>query len=172
DRFDALLDGLAAGLNDAIADAVRDGTRLALKDAVIEILTDPTLRAKLRDATEPVRAAPEPAKKPSFWQVAKARVAAAGRALKAGGQAVATSVATAAMSVALAVRNPAQIAVVVNSLKHLVWVGGCAGLSIAVVSYFAPHMISAGLSGITAAAAAISIRAGNWTRRSFQAAVA
>ena len=51
DRFDTMLDGLSQALNESIADAVRDGTRLALKDAVIEILTDPALRAKLRDAT-------------------------------------------------------------------------------------------------------------------------
>lgn len=172
DRFDSMLDGLSEALNETIADAVRDGTRLALKDAVIEILTDPALRAKLRDATEPVMAVPAPAKKPSFWQAAKARVAAAGHALKAGAAAVVTSVASAAMSVVSAVRNPAKIAVVISGLKHLLWVGASAGLAIAIVSYFAPHMISAALSGITAAAAAISIRARNWTRRPIQTAVA
>ena len=44
DRLDAILDCLAGGLNEAVADAAREGTRLAVKDAIIEILTNPDLR--------------------------------------------------------------------------------------------------------------------------------
>jgi hypothetical protein len=44
DRFDEILDGLADGLNEAIADAAREGARLAVKDVIVEILTNPDLR--------------------------------------------------------------------------------------------------------------------------------
>ena len=148
DRFDTMLDGLSEALNETIAGAVRDGTRLALKDAVVEILTDPALRSKLRDATEPVKAATEPATNPSFWQAAKAKASAAGRALKSAASTTASFVANAAVSVVATVRNP--------------------GLAIAVVSFFARHALSTAISAITAAAAAVSIHARQWTRRSMQ----
>src|SRR5436190_24136408 len=90
DRLDSILDGLSEGLNEAVADAVRDGTRLALKDALIEIMTDPTLRSKLRQAAAPE--ATEPAK-PGFWDRMKAHVSATTQAVKnAAGAAVASSV--------------------------------------------------------------------------------
>ena len=47
DRLDAILDCLADGLNQAVADAAREGTRLAVKDAIVEIMTNPDLRALL-----------------------------------------------------------------------------------------------------------------------------
>jgi hypothetical protein len=46
DRFEQILDGLSEGLNDAITDAARAGTTMAVKDAVIEILTNAELRGK------------------------------------------------------------------------------------------------------------------------------
>ncbi|MEI7687961.1 MAG: hypothetical protein WCL32_23385, partial [Planctomycetota bacterium] len=166
DRFDALLDGLAAGLNDAIADAVRDGTRLALKDAVIEILTDPTLRTKLRQA-----AAPEvnvTAQKPGFWASMKARISAVGHAIKNAAAASIATAATVAHSAVAAVRDPSLVAMLFANLKRLFWIGVSAGFAFAVVSYFAPHAVSAALSGAAGAVAVIALRAGNWTRRAVQ----
>ena len=43
-----------------------------------------------------------------------------------------------------------------------------AGFAFAVVSYFAPHAVSAALSGVAGAVAVISLRASNWTRRAIQ----
>jgi high-affinity Fe2+/Pb2+ permease len=168
DRFDTMLDGLSEALNVTIADAVRDGTRLALKDAVVEILTDPTLRSKLREATDPVKPSAEPMKRSSFWEAAKARVAATSRALKTAGAMAASSAVSGVKTFVDAVRNPTNITALASTLKRLVWVGASAGIVIAVVSYFAPHTISAALSGLTAAVAAISILANNWTRRALQ----
>lgn len=172
DRFDTMLDGLSQALNESIADAVRDGTRLALKDAVIEILTDPSLRAKLRDATEPVKVTPVMAKKWSFWDAAKAKVGAAGRALKNAAALAVGSVLGAAHTVVTTVRNPGRIATALNGLKRLLGIGASAGLAIAVISYFAPHAISAALSGIAAGAVAISLRLGTWSRRAVRPIVA
>src|SRR6187455_2591403 len=79
DRLDAIIDALAEGLNGAVADACREGTRLAVKDAIVEILTNPELRAMLVPQTLPVPAPktpdtpPEP-KKPGLWTRIKAKV--------------------------------------------------------------------------------------------------
>ena len=166
DRLDSILDGLSEGLNEAVADAVRDGTRLALKDALIEILTDPTLRTKLRQAAAPETN--ETAKKPGFWASMKARVSAAGRAIKNVAAASVATVATVAQSAVAAVRDPSVMAMLFANLKRLFWIGVSAGFAFAVVSYFAPHAVSAALSGVAGAVAVISLRASNWTRRAIQ----
>src|SRR5687767_15125582 len=80
DRLDGILDALSEGLNGAVADAAREGTRLAVKDAIIEIMTDPTLRARLHEATAP-EPAPAPAEKPGFWTRLKARAGQAAAAV-------------------------------------------------------------------------------------------
>jgi hypothetical protein len=85
DRLDSILDALSDGLNGAVAGAAREGTRLAVKDAVIEILTSPTLRAQLHQATTPEPAG-KPAtveNKPGFWARLKTQ---ARQALKSVGQ--------------------------------------------------------------------------------------
>lgn len=47
DRLDAILDTLANGLNQAVADAAREGNRAAMKEVLLEVLTDPDVRPKL-----------------------------------------------------------------------------------------------------------------------------
>ena len=47
DRLDSIIDALAEGLPGAVADACREGARAAVKDAIIEILSNPELRAML-----------------------------------------------------------------------------------------------------------------------------
>ena len=44
DRLDSIIAALADGLPGAVADACKEGARAAVKDAVIEILTNPELR--------------------------------------------------------------------------------------------------------------------------------
>src|SRR5260370_22889669 len=75
DRLDLILDALSDGLNGAVAEAAREGTRLAVRDAVVEIMTDPTLRARLREAAAPESAAaPTPSPRtPGFWARMKAK---------------------------------------------------------------------------------------------------
>src|SRR5436305_4270712 len=75
DRLDGIIDCLADGLNQAVADAAREGTRLAVKDAIVEILTNPDLRAAVRAAGE--AAGPPTDARPNFWQRLKAKAAAA-----------------------------------------------------------------------------------------------
>src|SRR6516225_2189804 len=55
DRLDKILDGLAEALNGAVADAVTQAVSLAVKEAVqtvmIEVLSNPDLRAQLQGST-------------------------------------------------------------------------------------------------------------------------
>lgn len=168
DRFDAILDGLAEGLNDAIADAVRDGTRLALKDALVEILTDPTLRTKLQQAAAPpVPVAAPVAPKPSFWS--RIKLAAAG-AVSAASNAV-SKVAQAGIQLAAGavnvVKNPSRLVQLVANVKPLLTAGAIAGVAILASSILAPTLFSAVVSALTGAAAAMAVQTSNWTRRTF-----
>src|SRR3954466_13612237 len=97
DRADRILDALSEGLDGAVRDATREGTRLAVKEAVIELLTDPDLRASLHQASAPPARA-----RPSAWQRltagvrrARARAADAVRATVAAGAARVTCAAAA-----------------------------------------------------------------------------
>src|SRR4051812_35840700 len=83
DRLDLIIDALADGLPGAVADACRDGARLAVRDAVVEILTNPELRALLDAlrAGAPVAPVAPPAPVPSerapgLWSRLKAKAAA------------------------------------------------------------------------------------------------
>jgi hypothetical protein len=58
DRLDGIIDALADGLQQAVADAAREGTRLDVKDAIVEILTNPELRALLASQVPPPPPAP------------------------------------------------------------------------------------------------------------------
>src|SRR4051812_35073040 len=81
DRLDAILDAIAEGLPGAVTDACREGARAAVKDAIIEIVTNPELRALLGPAAPaPIVATPAPElepKKPGLWGRLKAKLAAA-----------------------------------------------------------------------------------------------
>ena len=169
DRFDTLLDGLAEGLNDAIADAVRDGTRLALKDAVIEIMTDPTLRARLQEATAPPPPPLVPAKT-STWSRLRNFVATAVSAVAKTGAAVVRKAVTAAGAITSAIRNPLRLVHAIRGLKDLLIIGAGAGIAIAAVSFVAPHTVSALLSGLSGGVAVMSIKASRWTRQAFSLA--
>src|SRR6266487_4294209 len=91
DRLDGIIDALAEGLNGAVADAAREGTRLVVKDAIVEILTNPELRALLASAQP--QPAPQP-KKPGLWNRLKAKLAAAREAFKSAAQKVKMVIAT------------------------------------------------------------------------------
>src|SRR5688500_14001723 len=81
DRLDSIIDVLAEGLPGAVTDACREGARAAVKDAIIEIVSNPELRALLAPVrSAPVAPPPEPApepRKPSPWAKFKALLAAA-----------------------------------------------------------------------------------------------
>jgi hypothetical protein len=165
DRLDSILDGLGDGLSGAVADAAREGTRLAVKDAIVEIMTDPTLRSKLHSATAPDPAEPAKAdKRPGFWTLmrtcANQAVGSVGRMASSAVTAVKGKVRALGQKVAEAVRSIRE-----STLKTTALV---VGLTVATVSFCAPHAASAALSGISSALAAVAVRVGAWmatTRR-------
>jgi len=63
-RLDSMLDGLSEGLNEAVADAVKAGVGTAAKEAVqavlMEMLTNPELRARLFPPALPVAKLADP----------------------------------------------------------------------------------------------------------------
>jgi len=176
DRLDTIIDALADGLNQAVADACREGTRLAVKDAIVEIMTNPELRAMLAPTRpEPVPASvapPEPApapepepKKPGLWSRLKAKVAAARDALTGAATRTKETVAAkykAASDMVTAVGTAGGESLPV---RRMVWVALCAGLAVGLVSLLVPHAAAAAVGAVSAATTTVAVQTGNWLKR-------
>jgi hypothetical protein len=171
DRLDGILDALSDGLNQAVADAAREGTRAALKDAIVEILTDPTLRARLHEATAPEPAAsPEVVPpKPGLWSRLKARAGQVVAAVARTASGAVDGVARKARAVAEMAAQGIRAVESLGSLRKLALVGLGVGVAVGVASILAPHAVAAVVSGISSAAAATAIQVSAWTRRAFRA---
>ena len=176
DRLDAMLDGLSEGLNEAVADAAREGTRLALKDAIVEIMTDPALRARLHQATapEPERRRPsrpdlrtEP--KQGFWARMKAKASQAVKAAANTASEAVQGVVGGAKAVAANAAAAVQAVSRLGSPRRLAAIGLTAGLVVGVGSFLAPHAVAAAISALGVAVAAAAVQLGVWTRRAFRA---
>src|SRR4051795_11882711 len=63
DRLDSILDGLSAGLNEAVATSVQQAAAVAVQQAVVEVLTNAELR-RLLHPPAPQPAAPPPPNPP------------------------------------------------------------------------------------------------------------
>ncbi len=162
DRLDSIIDCLAEALPAAVADACKEGARLAVKDAILEILTNPELRAIVAGvATAPVPPAdgPPPAAcgpaKPGPWGRLKARLRAARAAVV--GRCRAATAAVAATALTLSAVMP---------LKKFLLVGAGVGAAVGLASYLCPHGVSAVVGGVCGAATAVGVQVGNWFRRS------
>ena len=164
DRLDGIIDLLAEGLPQAVADAAREGTRQAVKDAIVEILSNPDLRAMLTPlaptpSPQPVYAPPPvpeavPAG-PSVWSRMREKVASARTAVAEKCKSAVTTVTTAARTLNSIV-----------PLKRIAIIGTAAGAVVATVSYAAPHSVSAVIAGIGGAATAVAVQVGAWVRKS------
>lgn len=164
DRLDSIIDALAEGLPGAVADACRDGARQAVKDVILELLTNPELRTLIAGFTppappaahaEPATAAPA---KPSLW----GRLKSMAGAVKAVAVAKYTAVSAA---VAAFVRPVAAVVPV----KKVLLVGTGVGVAVGAVSYLCPHGLSAAIAGAGAACTAVAAQAAVWVRRSLAA---
>ncbi|HEX4613221.1 MAG TPA: hypothetical protein VH092_33855, partial [Urbifossiella sp.] len=60
DRMDTIIDALAEALPEAVADATREGARQAVRDVIIELVTNPELRAMISGLTPAGPPAPAP----------------------------------------------------------------------------------------------------------------
>jgi len=168
DRLDSILDGLGDGLNGAVADASREGTRLAVRDAIVEMMTDPTLRTKLHQATTPETPAEtvNANEKPGFWKRMKTK---AEKAVGSVGR-MASNAMTAVKDKIRALRQKAaETAHSIRDLGKLKTTVLVVGLTVAAVSFLAPHVASAALAGISSAVAVVAVRLGVWLGRTRRA---
>jgi len=170
DRLDSIIDTLAEGLPGAVADACRDGARAALKDAIIEILSNPELRALLvpqhphipAPPITPPEPFPAPEPKLSLWTRLKMKLAAlrdsfVGASTKAKETVKAKFEATKDAVVAVGKATGENLPVKQISLVAL-GVGVVVGAACLVV----PHTMAATVSGVTAAVVAVAAQTGRW----------
>ncbi|VTT98793.1 unnamed protein product [Gemmataceae bacterium] len=167
DRLDGIIDALAEGLNQAVADAAREGTRLAVKDAIVEIMTNPDLRAMLVPHVPAPKTpdVPPEAKKPSIWARIKTKVAAARTATVAFATKVKTAVATKYATVTASVAAIGVAAGEALPVRRAMGVALGVGLVVALACYQMPETMSAALAGVGAACAAAFAQVGAWLRR-------
>jgi hypothetical protein len=166
DRLDTIIDCLAEALPAAVADACKEGARAAVKDAIVEIVSNPELRARVAPQPAPVAeaSAPEP-ETPSLWVRLKAKLAAARDAVavavgRAKDAVVRRCVVAGDAVVALGHMTGEQIRVR-RILLVALGVGAVVGLACLVV----PQTTAAVVGGIGATCTAVGVQVGSWLRR-------
>ena len=173
DRLDGIIDALADGLNQAVIDAAREGTRLAVKDAIVEIMTNPELRALLAPprpestsapAAPPPEVVPEP-KKPGLWTRLKAKAAAVRDALTGAATKAKEAVAAKYQSASDTVAAVGTAAGEALPLRRVLWVGLGAGLLVGLVCLVVPHAAAAAVSAVSVAATTVAVQTGSWLKK-------
>lgn len=173
DRLDGIIDALAEGLNGAVADAAREGTRLAVKDAIIEIMTNPDLRALLAPSVAPPpptqavppAAAPPTPPKPGLWSRIKARVSAARTAVAGAVTRAKEAVVRRCLIAGDAVVALGRATGESLPVRRIVLVGLGVGLLVGVACLVVPQTTAAVVGGLGAACTAVSAQVGNWLTR-------
>jgi uncharacterized protein YjeT (DUF2065 family) len=180
DRLDQMIDCLSEALPQAVADATREGTRAAVRDILAEVLRDPEIVARLRDALGvSTAAAPTPVTATSEAAPVPAAVAGTGfrEQAKATTRGVTAIIAAKLKQAFAAIKARAQAAKDraaqairaakdVVPLRRFAMVAAAVGVSVAIVSYAAPQGFSAVISGIGGAAIAAGVQTYRWLRRS------
>mgnify|MGYP000154717231 CR=1 FL=1 len=172
DRLDSIIDALAEGLPGAVADACRDGARLAVKDAIIEIISNPELRALLTPRPEPVKEVvapleikPEEPRKPGLWSRLKAKVAAAREAVVGSVQKAKDAVKSrcaVASGIMTAIGTMAGEAIPV---RRILLVGIVIGLAVGLLTLVLPDTAAAAISAVSTTISVISMQVGGWLKR-------
>jgi len=179
DRLDHIIDALAGGLPEAVTDAVREGARAAIKDALIEILTNPELRALLvpvppvspiptpmpaASTVSPPTAPPGPTR-PSLW----ARIKSRARAVKDAFVGAIVSAKDAVVGRCRAVRNSLVAVGVAGGepvpVQKILVTAMAVGIVVSTACLVVPETVAAVISGVSAAATAVCVQAGGWLRR-------
>jgi hypothetical protein len=178
DRLDTMIDCLSEALPQAVADATREGSRQAVRDIFGELLRDPEILSRLREAlggpapvcaTEP---AVPPAASPAeprgiglLTRLGRGVQRGAGAAVAKGRQAFAAIKARlgVAKARAAAAIETAQTFVPV---RRFAATAAVVGVVVAAVSYVAPQGLSAVVSGIGGAVVAAAVQTYGWLRRS------
>ena len=158
-RQDSILDALAEGLNQAVADAARTGVKEAVQAAVVEMLTSAELRAALHEATAPA------VERVNFWQRLKARGRQVVNKVKQCAATVRRVVAEKTAEAKSAVNTAAAPMWLAWQMRKIALIGLGIGLTVALVSYAATHGVAAAISGIGAATTAVAVQTGLWVRK-------
>lgn len=166
DRLDGIIDCLADGLNQAVADAVRDGTQAAIQHLIQETLANPETLELLRRtlAANAVPAVPVPSRKATFLARCKAGLVALKDRAKRGIVAGCALAKKAVVSAKVAVCKTVAKAKGVVSMCRLAWhlkraalIGVAIGGIVAAVSLVS-HPVATVLSGVGAAVTAITVQ--------------
>jgi hypothetical protein len=188
DRLDAILDVLGDGLTAAVADAMKAGTAVAVKETLVEVLTNPDLLATLRAGLAGAEATPNlpvtagPAKQGLFARLrvnlAAAKSAAVMTACRVKGSlgraatAVRTKLARGAATVVTRAAKVTRAVTAVATLTHVIRHARRAAMTavilaalVGVLGLFAPHLLTAAVSGLTAAVTVVGLGARDGARR-------
>jgi len=171
DRLDSIIDALAEGLPGAVADACRDGARLAVKDAIIEIISNPDLRALL--SPPPVSAPsvpvsppePKPEPKPGFWKRFTSRAKAATNAVVGAAVKAKESVVDRCKAARDTIAAVGTAAGEVMPTKQISLVALGVGIVVGVACLVVPQTVAAVVGAVGAAATAVGIQVGGWLKR-------
>jgi hypothetical protein len=170
DRLDGVIDALAEGLNQAVTDACREGTRAAVRDVLLELATNPELRAMFASlgaapVAVPIVQAPPPPKGLGIWAAVKAKIAAAraaaARAATAAKEAVIRRCVVAGEAVVALGRMTGETLPV----RRVVLVGLGVGLLVGVACLALPQTTAAVVSGVGAACTSVAVQTGQWLTR-------
>lgn len=161
DRLDQLIDTLGEGLNGAVADAAREGVRLAVKEVVIELVSNPEFRALLTPAPVPTPATDAPPVS-SVWSRVKSAAAACGNA------ATGTATRVKAASYRRAAAASAAVAAVGRAtgeslpVRRVIVVGMGAGALVGAACVIAPHTVAAITAAVGGVVSVVAAQVGQW----------
>jgi hypothetical protein len=164
DRMDSIIDALAEGLPEAVTVACMESSREAVKEAIIEIFTNPDLRSLLVTLQPaPTTQMPEvqhELPKPSLWQRLKAKLLAAKNAVRS----VVTKVKAAVINPLNLVRQTVTtIGIMAGGtipVRRIVLVGLAVGLVVGTACLVMPQTMAASVSAAMSACTAIAVQVG------------
>jgi hypothetical protein len=162
DRLDSILDGLADALNEAVADAAREGARTAVKEAIFEILTNPELRTLIAQGA--AGQAQPTTTHPSLFSRFKARLARMRERAATVARPVTEALAERCRPVKPVVTAMTRVFEQAWRFRKALVIGLAVGAVTATVSYLVPHAVSAAISGVGGAIAAVAVQGGLWVR--------
>ncbi|HVS36388.1 MAG TPA: hypothetical protein VMS17_12550 [Gemmataceae bacterium] len=173
DRLDAMLDGLAEGLNEAVAMVVKEAVGMAVKEAVQavlrEALANPELLARLAGVAKPApQPAPKVAKPKVSWKQRWAGIYnAVATKLNAARQWCGRRLDQARNWASGLLRRVRALA----CFKYQLLTALGVGLAVGAAAYFAGPWLAAGVSALGGFGATLAVHAGLWLRRVLNASI-
>jgi hypothetical protein len=171
DRLDTILLAIAQDLPGAVTEACCEGARQAVRDAIIEIVSNPELRALIASVhPAPASVAPGPApnsapSRPSMWNRLKAKLAAAREAVASAASNVRAVTTARCQSARNAIEIVSKAAGEPLNWKRTLWVSLCIGLLVGVACLAVPQAVAAAVSAASVTTTSVVVQVGCWLRR-------